>query len=161
MNSINKPIMEIEERASRIYKKLTQKEKLELDLNTKAEQRMHTFLMRPETYEEVFDLIEMGKEDYELAEKEKKKIPPSFPKRILQLAAIKQDYSDMTEEEKKARIKFLWDKVRIVMRVRWLWKAVVRDMYEGKRCTFGLDPDEIGIMDTEYVVEYQLDEKVI
>ena len=100
---------------------------------------MNQFLMRPETYEEVFDLIEMGKEDYELAEKEEKKIPPSFPKRILQLAAIKQDYSDMNEEEKKARIKFLWDKVRIVMKVQWLWKVVVRDMYEGKRGTFGLD----------------------
>ena len=36
MNSINKPILEIKERPSRIHKKLTQKEKLELDLNTKA-----------------------------------------------------------------------------------------------------------------------------
>ena len=98
MNSINKPVLEIEERPSRIHRKLTQKEKLELDLNTKAQQKMQTFLIRPETYEEVFDLIEMGKEDYELAEKENKKIPPSFPKRILQLAAIKQDYSDMNEE---------------------------------------------------------------
>ena len=55
----------------------------------------------------------------------------------------------MTQEEKKARIKFLWDKVRIVMKVQWLWKAVVRDMYKGNIGTFGLDPDEIGIMDTE------------
>ena len=47
------------------------------------------------------------------------------------------------------------------MKVRWLWKVVVRDMYEGKRGTFGLDQDEIGIMETEYVVEHRLDEKVI
>ena len=47
------------------------------------------------------------------------------------------------------------------MKVRWLWKVVVRDMYEGKRGTFGLDQDEIGIMETEYVVEHRLDERVI
>ena len=60
MMSINKPMLEFEERASRIHKKLSQKEILELDLNTEAQQRMRTFLIRPETYEEVFDLIEMG-----------------------------------------------------------------------------------------------------
>ena len=67
----------------------------------------------------------------------------------------------MKEEEKKARIEFLWAKVRTVMKVKWLWNVVVRDMYEGKRGMFGLDPDDIGIMDTEHVVEYRLDEKVI
>ena len=70
-------------------------------------------------------------------------MPDSFIKRILKLGSWKKksEFSQMTPEQKKARVDYLWRKVRMVVLNKALWASIQQDAWNVKRAKFNLSDD--------------------
>ena len=98
----------------------------DLNLNLNSPQKCSCIKKRPENYTEALEILEFAIHDVDLAKQENIRIQESFTSRILDLSTVRaqDNFKKLRKKDKKARIDFLWEKVRIFVRNKPLWREI-------------------------------------
>ena len=89
-----------------------------------------------------------------MAAQEKAPVPGTFIQRVLRLSSVrpKSGFAELSQADRRARIDYLWRKVRMVVKNRALWAAVQRDAWNKSRARFNLSDDSM-LVGTDEEVE--------